>query len=116
MCGPPSTVPIPHAPPVRGEAALGRGAHYAIGVAFAGLLVALAGPEYLSRPTLIPALIVGVATVVAPLFMLQPTLGMGRAASRTPHPWVVRGRSLIAHTSYGLGLYLAAVAWHGLTR
>ena len=60
-----------------------------------------------ARPTLPPALIVGIATVAAPFLILQPGMGAGIAASRTPKPGVARLRSLMAHASFGVGLYLA---------
>jgi hypothetical protein len=99
---------IAKAPAVAGERVLGWTAHYAIGVLFALLLVAVAGRGWLSAPTLLPALIVGVATVVAPLFIMQPAMGLGIASSKTPNPNVSRLRSLLAHTVFGIGLYLSA--------
>lgn len=100
---------IGKAAPIAGEAALGWGAHYAIGVLFAGVLLVLWGVEWAYQPTLLPALIVGIGAVVAPFFILQPGMGAGIAASKTPKPNVARLRSLIAHTVFGLGLYLTAV-------
>jgi hypothetical protein len=101
---------IAKAAPVRGERALGWGVHYATGIAFAGLLVALAGPGWLAAPSLGPALAVGVGTVMAPLFLMQPAMGAGFASSRTPTPWRNRLRSLLNHAVFGTGLYLAALA------
>lgn len=98
------------APPIRGEFALGWAFHYLTGVAFAGLLVAIAGPAWLDRPTLLPALAVGLFTVAAPFLLLQPGLGAGIAASRAPNPSAARWHSLAMHTIFGLGLYLAALA------
>lgn len=101
---------IAAAEPVRGELALGWVAHYTIGIAFALLLVAVWGLAWARHPTIGPALIVGLATVAAPFFILQPGMGLGIAASKAPRPWVARLRSLATHTVYGLGLYLAALA------
>jgi len=100
---------IGKAAPLSGEVFLGWAAHYAIGVLFAIILVAVWGPEWLHQPTLAPALIVGVGSIVAPFFLMQPALGIGVAASRTPKPWVTRFRSLTAHTCFGIGLYLSGV-------
>ncbi|WP_338152951.1 DUF2938 family protein [Chimaeribacter arupi] len=77
--------PIMAAAPVRGERLLGWLCHYAIGIVFAALLVA-AGPQWLKQPTLLPALLVGMLSLTAPSFILQPALGFGVAASRTPAP------------------------------
>jgi hypothetical protein len=95
-------------PPVRGERLIGRTAHYAIGVTFAALLLAVCGEGWARRPTPGPALLVGFVTVVAPLFILQPAMGLGVAASRAPRPNVARLGSLVSHLVFGLGLYGSA--------
>jgi len=99
---------IAAAAPVRGEVALGWSVHYAIGIAFAFLLPAFWGPEWIRNPTLNAALLVGVNTVVAPFFIMQPAMGAGFLASRTPNPPSARFHSMITHAMYGLGLYLTA--------
>lgn len=91
------------------ECAVGWIAHYTIGVVFAVAFVVLAG-GWLARPTLLPALLYGVGTVVFPLFILQPALGLGVAASRAPRPMQARLKSLATHTVFGLGLYASALA------
>jgi hypothetical protein len=101
------------APPVRGERALGWAAHYAIGVAFALLLLAIWGLDWARNPTILPALAVGLATIAVPWLVMQPAMGAGFAGSRTPNPRATRLRNLGTHTVYGLGLFGAAVvlAW-----
>jgi hypothetical protein len=96
---------IKAAAPVRGERAIGWIAHYLVGVAFAALLLALVGPAWFERPTLAPALLVGIATVAAPFLVMQPGMGAGIAASRTMRPAAARLQSLVTHGVYGLGLY-----------
>lgn len=98
-----ATEPVPH------EREIGWAAHYSIGTAFAGALVATR-PDWANRPTLLPALLTGITTTAAPWFIMQPALGMGVAASKTPEPAVARLRSLRTHAIYGLGLYLAGQA------
>lgn len=100
---------IANAPPVAGEHALGWIAHYVIGILYAGLLVLLGGTAWLQAPTLLLALGVGVATVGAPFFLMQPAMGFGFASSRVSKPGAARLRSLAAHTVFGLGLYLTAL-------
>lgn len=95
--------------PVRGERLLGWSTHYAIGIAFAGFLLAIWGLDWARQPTLLPALIVGVLTVAAPFFILQPGMGAGIAASKTPKPNAARLRSLVSHTVFGIGLYVSAL-------
>ncbi|AKA37482.1 hypothetical protein AXW37_07645 [Yersinia ruckeri] len=93
---------------VRGEVLVGWLAHYAIGIIFSFLLITATGPGWLVEPTFLPALIVGIISIVAPFFIMQPGFGFGIAASRLPQPNVARRRSLIAHTSFGVGLYISA--------
>lgn len=102
---------IAAASPVRGEAILGWAVHYAIGVVFAGLLLEIWGLDWARHPTLGPALIVGLATLAAPFLILQPGMGAGLAARRTPSPNRARIRSLAAHLSFGICLYVAALLW-----
>ena len=102
---------IAKAAPVGGERIIGWTAHYAIGIAFAALLLGLWGLDWARDPSLGPALIVALAGVAAPFLVLQPALGLGIAASRTPRPNVARLKSVVTHLSFGLGLYVAAQAW-----
>ena len=95
--------------PIPNELALGWTAHYAIGIGFAGVLLAILGLDWARQPTLLPALCFGLVTVVAPFFLLQPGLGMGIAAAKAPQPMIARLRSLLSHTVMGLGFYLAAL-------
>ncbi|SPA47565.1 DUF2938 domain-containing protein [Cupriavidus taiwanensis] len=99
--------PIAATPPVRGEQAIGWIAHYLTGIAFAGILLALWGLDWARQPTLAPALIVGIASVAAPFLLLQPAMGAGIAASRTPRPNVARVHSLVTHVVFGVGMYVA---------
>lgn len=100
---------IASTPPARGEALLGWLAHYAIGVSFAGLLLAIFGLDWARSPTLGPALLVGIGTLPAPLFVLQPALGAGIASSKTPRPVFNTFKSLTTHVVFGVGLFLAAL-------
>ncbi|MGB7479671.1 MAG: DUF2938 domain-containing protein [Burkholderiaceae bacterium] len=107
---------IGKAQPVPGELAWGWLTHYAVGVAFAGLLVGLQGLAWMQSPSLVPAIAVGFGTVVVPLFVMQPAMGLGIAASRTPTPLKNCIRSMANHTVFGLGLYLAAVVIESISR
>lgn len=99
---------IGRAAQVPGERVLGWSAHYLIGVVFAAALLAVAGEGWARAPTLLPALLFGILSVAAPFFIMQPGMGVGIAASRTPSPLKSRLRSLLAHSIFGLGLYLSA--------
>ncbi|OUR96910.1 hypothetical protein A9Q84_11280 [Halobacteriovorax marinus] len=98
---------IDQANKVIGEKFIGWSSHYIIGIIFSALLISLWGVEWISSPSLIPALIIGISTVLAPFLILQPALGAGVFAKNTPKPNIARLKSIMAHTSYGLGLYLS---------
>ncbi len=101
---------IAKSPPVAGEAALGWLVHYAVGVFFAGVMAGVAGMAWMRSPSVLPALLLGMGTVVAPLFVMQPAMGAGFASSRTATPLKNCLRSLMNHSIFGVGLYLAAAA------
>lgn len=90
------------------ECSVGRIAHYSIGAVLALMFVAITSGDGLARPTLLPALLYGIATVVFPFFIMQPSLGLGVAGSKTPNPTQARLKSLATHTVFGVGLYLWA--------
>ena len=46
--------------------------------------------------------------MVFPFFLLQPPMGAGVAAAKSPDPLAARLRSLGSHAVFGLGLYLTA--------
>lgn len=96
--------------PIRYEQFIGWAAHYLIGIGYAALLAIICGKVWMDNPSIGPALAVGVATVIAPFFILQPGMGAGIAASCTPNPNAVRLHSIINHAVFGFGLFLSAVA------
>ena len=100
---------IASAPPKSAECAVGWIAHYMIGITFAIAFVAIVGNNWLQHPTLIPAIVFGVVTVLAPFCIMQPALGLGFAAAKTSNPTQARLRSLMNHTAFGVGLYLFAL-------
>lgn len=104
---------IGSAPQKSAECIVGWIAHYMIGIMFAMALITLVGTDWLQHPTLIPAIVVGVVTVLAPFFIMQPSFGFGFAASKISNPMQARLRSLMNHTVFGIGLYLFGllVSW-----
>lgn len=91
------------------ECAIGWTAHYLIGITFAVMLVLLTSGSWLESPSFLPALLVGIGTVPIPYFIVQPALGFGVAAAKTPNPTQARLKSVITHTVFGVGLYLSAL-------
>jgi hypothetical protein len=94
---------------VSGERLIGWLAHYAIGISFAAVLLSIWGREWIDAPAPGPALLVGAVSVLAPFLLMQPGMGAGIAASRTPRPAAARLQSLLTHMVFGLGLYAAGL-------
>jgi hypothetical protein len=91
------------------EVALGWVSHYAVGVAY-GIILALVAPDgWFAAPSFILPWVIGILTVAAGWFLLQPGLGIGWAASKTPNPAKVRALNLVAHTVFALGMYVTAL-------
>jgi hypothetical protein len=93
--------------PRKREHAVGWVAHYGIGVVLGTAFMALAGAGWLRQPAPLPAVIFGVVSVLLPFFVVQPSLGLGPAASRAANPTQARLRSLMNHTVFGIGLYVS---------
>lgn len=100
---------IANASPKRFECGTGWIAHYAIGAAYALLFVALASERWMAQPEILPPLLFGIGSLIVPFLVMQPSFGLGIAASRTPNPTHARLRSLMAHIAFGVGLYLSAI-------
>ena len=96
------------APSIKHEHIIGWITHYTIGIIFTFFLVLIFDKKWLENPTLLPALAIGVVTVVAPFFFMQPAFGLGITASNTPHPIKAQIMSLITHAVFGFGLFLSA--------
>lgn len=91
--------------PIKNELLIGWISHYAIGVTFAFLMFAIYGKGWFDRPSLFPALVIGLATLAAPFFIMQPAFGFGIACSNLPDPDTIRLKSFMTHLIYGIGLY-----------
>jgi hypothetical protein len=105
-------VSITDAPQKSFECAVGLIAHYTIGAVLTLAFVAFVSTDFLARPSFLSALLYGIATVVFPLFIMQPLFGLGIASSKTPNPTQARLKSLMTHTVFGIGLWVCA---HGVS-
>lgn len=92
--------------PVIDERIIGWLVHYATGVAFAAALIVATNGEWLQHPSFAGALLTGILSLAAPFLVMQPAMGVGIAASRTPRPGRARLQSLITHCVFGAGLFL----------
>jgi Protein of unknown function (DUF2938) len=97
------------------ECQVGWVAHYSIGIVFAIGFVALVSGGWLAHPTVLPAVSYGLATVVFPFFIMQPSLGLGVASSKAANPTQARLKSLATHAVFGVGLYLCALGMRALS-
>ncbi len=93
--------------PTCNEHLIGWVFHYVTGCVFAMLLLGVQGFAWICSPSLLPALLTGLISVVAPFCIMQPAFGSGFAASKTPAPSVARCRSIVAHLTFGIGLFVA---------
>lgn len=100
---------IGKAAPYAHELALGWIGHYVVGILYGVILVIVVREPWLAEPTFLPAWILGIVTVGAGWFLLQPGLGIGWAASKTPNPTKVRLFNLVAHTVFAVGLWGTAL-------
>lgn len=100
---------IANSPPVPGERAIGWIMHYVIGMLFAGCLLALWGIDWAHSPRFLPALTVGLVTVGAGWFILQPGMGVGIACSGAPVPNKARALNVAGHVVFAVGLYVTAL-------
>ena len=91
--------PAPH------EWALGWAFHYCVGIAYAGFYTVLLDASGWSN-SLASASTFGIATIAAPVFILQPALGLGIAARRAVRQPAMLLVTFASHTAFGVGLYL----------
>ena len=97
------------AEPIPNERAIGWIFHYAVGILFAAVLLAIWGFDWARNPTFMPALIVGLVTVGCGWFILQPGMGAGIAASKKPNANRIRLMNILGHVVFAIGLYGTAL-------
>jgi hypothetical protein len=98
--------PISESPAIRHELAIGWIAHYVTGVVYGFLYLYIVVALFSSTPSLGSALVFGIATLVAPWFIMQPGLGMGVFATQAPRPDLIRLINLSMHVAFGASLFL----------
>lgn len=103
---------IGNASPVSGELAIGWIIHYVIGAGYGVLLVAIWGVEWIQQPELFPPVVLALALLAAPYFILMPGMGLGIAGAKTSNPNLTRLKSFVGHSIFGLGMYVTALLIH----
>ena len=98
--------PISDTAPIPNELVIGWIAHYITGLVYGLAYLYIVQVLLTSGPSLISALVFGLVTLVAPWFIMQPGMGAGIFAARTPRPGLMRLINLSMHTVFGVSLYL----------
>lgn len=106
--GQPYVPDVGAAPALPHELIAGHAAYYTISVVFAGVYL-LALKLMKREPSLWNGLVFGWATMAFPFLVQMPLMGMGAFASATAMPGLIIGRTLVHHSSFGLGLALGAM-------
>ena len=96
---------------VEGELRLGWAFHYGVGLIYGVIFLLLAGAGWLAVPAFLPLWLFSLATIAAGWFLLQPGMGLGWAAAKTPNPWKARIMGLVAHTAFALGMWGVALLY-----
>jgi hypothetical protein len=99
--------PVSASAPIPNELVIGWIGHYLTGVVYGLAYLYIASVFLPGGPSLNSALIFGLITVVAPWFIMQPAMGAGVLASKTPRPGMMRMINLSMHAVFGVSLYLA---------
>jgi len=97
---------IASSPPIPNEMAIGWIAHYCTGIAYGVGYLAVVQLLFGANPSLLSALIFGLVTLGAPWLIMQPGMGAGPFASKTPRPGLIRLVNLSMHGIFGALLYI----------
>jgi hypothetical protein len=96
---------IGSSPPIVHEPILGWVFHYVVGCLYAALYLMFVSAAQVGQPTLVSAVLFGLVTILSPWLIMQPALGLGICASKSPRANLVRLQNVIIHTTFGLALY-----------
>ena len=110
--GQPYVANVGAAPSLPNELMAGHAAYYTISVIFAGVYLLLL--KVMKRePSLWNGLVFGWVTMAFPFLVQMPLMGMGVLANGTATPLLIIGRTLVHHSSFGLGLAIGAMVTRG---
>ncbi|WP_395687799.1 DUF2938 family protein [Aestuariivirga sp.] len=119
LSGQPFVPDMAAAPALPHELLAGHAAYYTISLVFAAAYLLLLDRVWKHPPSLLNGLAFGWVTMIFPFFIQMPAMGMGVFASHTATPLLIVLRTLVHHSSFGLGLALGAMAagrimgpWH----
>jgi hypothetical protein len=98
--------PISKSAPIPNELVIGWIGHYVTGIVYGLAYLYIIQILLPSGPSLNSALIFGLTTLVAPWFIMQPAMGAGVFATKTPRPGLMRLINLSMHAIFGVSLYV----------
>jgi hypothetical protein len=104
---------IHETPPFPNERFWALVSHYLIGMALAAVYLVLVSRMAIAGDRVWAPLAFGVATSVLPWFWLYPSIGIGVMASKSPDRARLIRTSLVNHASFGVGLMLWGLLFHG---
>ena len=98
--------PISESAPIPNELVIGWIGHYVTGIVYGLAYLCIVQVLLLTGPSLNSALVFGLITVVAPWFIMQPAMGAGVFATKTPRPGLMRLINLSMHAVFGVSLFV----------
>ena len=102
---------IADAIPVRGERMIGWIMHYLVGIVYGIMVEAIWFFQNATYPTLAAPFLIGLLLATcAAWFVMQPGMGLGFAARKTPDPLRMRLRTIVNHIVFSFALYVSAIA------
>ena len=96
-------------PAARNEVAIGWIGHYAVGIVYGVVYVAVIRFWLGLEPGPVNGLVFGILSVVVPWLFFMPAMGNGVLGSRTPNPAKACLLAFLAHGVFGLGLGVGAL-------
>ncbi len=109
LSGHPYVPNIGAAPTLPNELLAGHVAYYTISILFAAVYLLALSQIFKRKPSVRNGLLFGWITMIFPFFVQMPAMGMGILASNTTTPVLIMLRTLVHHSSFGLGLALGAL-------
>lgn len=97
---------IAGSPKISHELTIGWVAHYCTGMVYGVAYLSIVQLVISTNPSLASALVFGLVTLIAPWLVLQPGMGAGAFASKTPRPGLMRLVNVSMHGVFGTCLYI----------
>ncbi len=101
---------IAAAPEVPNETAIGWVATMRVGIVYGVVYVLVIRSALGLEPSLLNGLVFGMVSVVVPWFFFMPAMGNGVLGSRTAKPALACLLAFLAHSVFGVGLAVGAMA------